>query len=95
MFLEFWFCLTFSGFPATLLEINFFLFGFPSFLEINGWTQHSCQALSASLPHLLRPNVLVPGQPGAVQSLIHPEKLTAGNQSHGGDFEDDFAFSIG
>ena len=29
LFLEFWFCWTFSGFPATILEIKLFLFGFP------------------------------------------------------------------
>ena len=65
----------FFGFPGNNFGgSNFFCLGSLIFLEIHGWTQHSCQALSASLLHLLRPNVLVPGQPGAVQSLIHPRK---------------------
>lgn len=97
MFLEFWFCLTFSGFPATIfwrIKLYFlvwvFLISGDPRLDRNTVVKlcrlHCC--ISCGQMYLC---LASKGQ----QPLIHPGKFMAGSQSHGGDFEDDFAFSIG
>lgn len=67
----------FFGFPGNnFLEDQtlFFGLGFPHFWRSTAGQKHSCQALSASLLHLLRPNVLVPGQQGAA-AIDTPRKI--------------------
>lgn len=95
LFLEFWFCWTFSGFPATILEDQtlFFGLGFPHFWRSTAGLNtvvklcrlHCC--ISCGQMYLC---LASKGQ----QSLIHPGKLMAGSQSNGGDFEDDLPFQL-